>query len=200
MTRLLQVPSIKNSQKISRGDNMKCFGKKQELAIEYEIVDEESYFEFWVDNKPLCRFCRDENEQQYKWELSHIIDWLVENEQYILEETEFPLQVNANSSLEFFDKSGEFDSDDIEEFDKWFEKRQDWYFRHSWYSNRAGSFLAEVMFRRVGEKIEIQWDNTCLYEGIEFINPKGIYYVDVSIFQQVIHGFIEDYQYNHKFI
>ena len=169
---------------------------KKELAIEYEVIGEESYFEFLVDNKQLCCFLKDGKEQQYKWELSCIIDWLIENEEYILDEIEFPLKVNANSSLEFFNKSGEFDSDDIEEFHKWFEKRQDWYFRHSWYSNRAGSFLAEVMFRRVGETIEIEWDNTCLYEEIDFINPKGIYYIDIVTFQQVINEFIEDYKYN----
>jgi len=178
---------------------MKCFGNKQELAIEYKIIDEEGYFEFWVDNKPLCCFYKDGKKQQYKWQLSHIVDWLIENEQYILAETEFPLNVNANSSIDFFDKSGEFDSDDIEEFSRWFEKRQDWYFRHSWYSSRAGSFLADVIFRRVGENIEIEWDNTLLYEGIEFINPKGIYYVNKNVFRQVINDFIIDYQNNYAF-
>ena len=49
------------------------------------------------------------------------------------------------------------------------------------------------MFRRVGENIEIEWDNTCLYKGIEFINPKGIYYVNNMVFQQVINDFIKDY-------
>ena len=172
---------------------MKCFGNKQELAIEYEIIDEEGYFEIWVDNKPLCCFCKEGKKQQYKWQLSHIVDWLIKNEQYILDEIEFPLNVDANSSIDFFNKSSEFDSDDVEEFHRWFEKRQDWYFRHSWYSNRAGSFLADIMFRRVGENIEIEWDNTCLYKGIEFINPKGIYYVNNMVFQQVINDFIKDY-------
>ncbi len=172
---------------------MKCFGNKQELAIEYEILDEEGYFEFWVDNKPLCCFYKDGKKQQYKWQLSHIVDWLIENEQYILDEIEFPLNVNANSSIDFFDKSGEFDSDDIEEFHRWFEKRQDWYFRHSWYSNRAGSFLAEVFFRRLGNKIEIEWDNTGVYDGVYFVNPTGLHYVDIDLFQRVMNDFILDF-------
>ena len=179
---------------------MKCFGKRKELAIEYEIIGKEGYFEFWVDDKPLCCFYKDGKKEQYKWELSYIVNWLIENEQYILNEIEFPLQVDANSSIKFLDKSGEFDSDNMEEFDRWFEKRQDWYFRHSWYSNRAGSFLSDIMFRRVGEKIEIEWDNTVLYKGIEFISPKGIYYIDISIFKQIVNEFIEDYKCKCEFI
>lgn len=175
---------------------MKCFGEKEELAIEYEIIDNESYFDIWVDGKSLCCFYRDGKKQYNKCELSYIIEWFIANTQHIIEEKDFPLQVNADSSLDFWDKSGKFDSEDIEEFHDWFEKRQDWYFRHSWYSERAGSFLAEVMFRRVGEKIEIEWDNSCLYDGIDFINPSGINYVGVDTFQQVVNEFIRDYKNN----
>lgn len=182
--------------------NMKCFGNKQKLAIEYEIMNKVACFEFWVDNKPLCCFFKNGKRQQYKltkWELSQIVEWLIKNERYILNEIEFPLQVNAKTSMEFLDKSGTFDSDDIEEFHNWYTKRQDWYFRHSWYFNRGGSCMADIMFRRDGKKIEIEWNNTYLYEEIKFVNPKGIYYVDITIFQQVINEFIEDYKFNYAF-
>ena len=85
----------------------------------------------------------------------------------------------------------EFTDDD--EFDEWFEKRQEWYFRHSWYANRGGSYLPDILFRRVDNKIELEWDNSDLYEGINFINCKGTYYLDILFFQEVIDSFIEDY-------
>lgn len=181
---------------------MKCFGNKQKLAIEYEIINEVAHFEFWAGNKPLCSLYKNGKKQLYqlsKWELSQIVDWFVEKEQYILNEIEFPLHIDAKSSIEFLDKSGTFDSDNIEEFDKWYTIRQNWYFRHSWYYNRGGSCMANIMFRRVDKEIEIEWNNTNLYEEVEFVNPKGIYYVDIIIFRQVVNEFVQDYKFSHIF-
>ncbi len=67
-------------------------------------MKEVACFEFWVDNKPLCCYSKDGKRQKYKltkYEMSQIIDWLIENEQYILDEIEFPLQIEAKSSREF---------------------------------------------------------------------------------------------------
>ena len=176
---------------------MRCFGERDKLSIEYEVIDEEGYLEFWIDNKELCCFYKNGKKQRYKWDLLCVFEWLVDNKDYILNETQFPLPVNANSSIDFWNKSGEFDSDNFEEDYTWFKKRQDWYFRHSWYSNRSGSFLAEIFFRRTGEKIEVEWDNTCLYDEIEFVNPKGIYYVNVEMFERIIDSFVKDYKSNY---
>ncbi len=151
-------------------------------------------FEFWVGGKPLCCFCVYGKMHQYKWDLSFIVNWLMENRQYIMHEMDFPLDVDAKTSIDFWNKSGEFDSEDIEEFHEWYEKRQDWYFRHSWYSYCAESYLAEIFFRRVEDLIEIEWDNTNLYEDVIFLNPKGIYYVDAFQFKKVIDEFIQEFK------
>lgn len=173
---------------------MRRYGLKEKFAIEYEMVNSESgYFELWVSNKAVCCFQKDNTMQQYYWDLSYIVDWLNNNRYNLLKEIEFPLPISARTSIDFLNKSNDFDSDDIDEFTKWFEKRQEWYFRHSWYSNRAGSYLAEVIFRRVNDKIEVEWDNTHLYKEIYFINPKGLYYVDIDLFQQVVDDFILDF-------
>lgn len=173
---------------------MKSFGKREIFAIEYEMLDmENGYFEMWVHNTPICCYFKNSIMYQYKWNLSYIVEWLNKNILNILKENEFPLPVKADTSIDFYNKSGDFDSDDIDEFDKWFEKRQEWYFSHSWYANRAGSYLAEVLFRRVNNTIEIEWDNTDLYDGVYFVNPKGLYYVDVEFFQQTVSDFIMDF-------
>ncbi|MBU5316075.1 hypothetical protein KQI30_07305 [Clostridium bornimense] len=173
---------------------MKCFGIKNVFAIEYELYNSNNgSLEVWVDNKSVCNFLKDGEIYKYKWDLVYVIEWLCKNKDNIINEIGFPLQVKAETSIEFYNKSGEFDSDDADEFDEWFEKRQEWYFRHSWYSNRGGSYLPDILFRRVNDKIEVEWDNSVLYDGINFINPKGIYYVDISLFQQVINGFVEDF-------
>ncbi|URZ17192.1 hypothetical protein [Clostridium felsineum] len=112
-------------------------------------------------------------------ELNLIVEWLCKNRNNIINETQFSLTVEANNAIEFYNKSGDFDSDD-DEFDSWYKKRQDWYFRHSWYSNNGGSYLADIIFRRVDDTIGIAWGNSELFNGIKFNNPKAIYYVYVS--------------------
>lgn len=175
---------------------MNCFGEKSDFAIEYELINgNEGYFDMWVGGKPLCRFIKNNQEIRYKWDLLPIVQWLEENMLNILEEKEFPLPVVATTAIEFYNLSGEFDMDDFDEFNKWFIKRQEWYFRHSWYVNRSGSFLADVLFHRFdNEKIEIVWDNFCLYPEVQFAYPKGIWYVDVAVFQAVVHEFISNFR------
>lgn len=173
---------------------MRCFGKRDLFGIEYFLIDmEKAYFEIWVYNKPICSFYKNNIKYQCICNLLNIVEWLNKNISNILNEEEFPLPVEANTSIEFYIKSGGFDSDDIDEFDKWFEKRQEWYFSHSWYSERAGSYLAEILFRRVNNKIEIEWDNTSLYDEVCFMNPKGLYYIDINLFEQIIDEFVSDF-------
>ncbi len=173
---------------------MKSFGKRKIFALEYEIIDMDSgYFEMWVHNTPICCFFNNNIVEKYKWDLSYIVEWLNNNISNLLKEDEFPLPIRANSSIDFYNKSGDYESEDIDEFEKWFEKRQEWYFCHSWYSSRAGSYLAEVFFRRIGNKIEIEWDNTKLYDEVHFVNPKGLYYIDIDLFKQIISDFVLDF-------
>lgn len=92
------------------------------------------------------------------------------------------------------ESSSKFDSDYDAEFDSWYEKRQDWMFQHSWYSSRAGGYLADVYFLRVKDKIEISWDNTCLYHDIEFLNQMGKYYMNAAVFENIITKFINAFK------
>ena len=81
-----------------------------------------------------------------------------------------------------------------EKFDEWYGKRQEWNWRHSWFSERGGSFLPLVFFRKVDDQIEIEWDSTAIYEeeDVYFINPKGLHYIDLDIFKQVVEEFLRD--------
>lgn len=184
---------------------MEWFGDRETFAIAYELKDNPfsefgrndptwGVFQMWVDNKSVCTFSIDGKLREYEWDLNYIVEWLQQNKHNVFNETQFPLPVEGKTSIEFYKKSGEFDSDVDKEFDLWFEKRQDWYFRHSWYSNNGGSILADVFFRKVGDKIEISWDNSELYDEIKFINPKGVYYVSFDFFQEVINNFVDDFR------
>jgi len=175
-------------------NDMKLFGEKNKFAMEYEMTDSAAgLFELWVGGLPVC--CKKENDSiiPYEWRLDALAQWLEDNLQGLICEEDFPLPVSAEGSLDFYAKSGEFDSDSLDEIEAWFGKRQDWLWRHSWYIAREGSYLAEVFFRRVGENIEVEWDNSNLYDGIVFANPKGKYLVDAGFFEQTVKAFLSDF-------
>lgn len=183
---------------------MKYFGNKKEFSLSYELkknpFDESDdvmqtwgIFQMWVNNESICTFSIGDMIKEYEWELIYIIEWLSKNKNNILIEEQFPLPVDGQNSIELYSNSGDFDSDDDDEFDSWFEKRQDWHFRHSWYSNNGGSYLADIMFRRVKDTIEIAWDNSDLFDEIKFINPRGLYYVPVQLFEDTVNSFIKDF-------
>ncbi|WP_411680984.1 hypothetical protein [Clostridium thailandense] len=183
---------------------MKYFGNKEVFAVAYELKESPfnesegneptwGIFQMWVNNKSVCTFSMDDQIRDYEWNLIFIVEWLCKNKNNILNETQFPLPTEGNNAIELYNNSGDFDSDDDDEFDSWFEKRQDWYFKHSWYSNNGGSYLADVIFRRVEDTIEIAWDNTGLYDEVKYNNPKGVYYIPFEVFQDVVNSFIENF-------
>ena len=121
----------------------------------------------------------------YRWkECQDIIEWIYENMMYILSDDNFPLSISADSAAEKCEISYKLDFDDIEQY----EILQEWMFRHSWFSARAGSYLADVYFVRNDNMIEISWDNTNTFEedGIKFVFPKGKYEVDKNIFEEIM--------------
>ena len=175
---------------------LKTFGDKNELALEYEKSEgsDESVFNLFIQNSPVCMFRKNMITRTFKWKIDDLVEWLETNLDNILVEEGFPLPVDAKTAVDFMEKSSNFETDDDAEFDSWYEQRQDWSFRHSWYSSRAGGYLADVFFRKVGDMIEVSWNNHHLYTDIEFLHPSGVFYVGCDTFENVITHFIASYK------
>ncbi|WNS47093.1 hypothetical protein [Paenibacillus sp. MMS20-IR301] len=181
------------------------FGDTHIFAIKYDFTKNpfnergllaESWgkFELWVNGKELCKFSRNNQDTTYEWNLIHLVEWLSENLPTILTDEEFPLPVQGKTSIELLASSLEFDSDNDDEFDEWFSTKQDWEFKHSWFSSRGGSYLSEVYFRNFGNKIEISWNNESLYsDEISFPYSTGLEYVPIYVFESVIKDYIHDF-------
>ncbi|WP_239634086.1 hypothetical protein [Paenibacillus sp. H1-7] len=131
----------------------------------------------------------------YQWNLIYIVEWFSENLIYILGDDPFPLPVEGQHSLELLDNSFISELDNDSDFDEWFDIKQNWEFKHSWFLNRAGSFLPVVLFRRVNDEIEIAWSNGSTYSshGVSFINPTGVKYISFRKFELIITNFIKDF-------
>ncbi|MGO0062844.1 DUF5984 family protein [Brevibacillus fluminis] len=185
---------------------VKVFGDKNVFAIRYEFVTNpfneisligETWgrFELIVQGIHVCEYRRGSSITTYQWNLMYIVEWLIENLKHIVSDELFPLPVKGQNSLELLDNCLLFESDNDVELDVWFDTKQDWEFKHSWFSSRAGSFLPYVFFRRVNDKVEIAWNNESIYssEAISFLHPSGIEYVPLDIFDSVVKNFIEDF-------
>lgn len=185
---------------------LKVFGEKKTFAIQYEFLDNpfnesnligETWgsFQIFINGKDICQYKRKDMVVNYQWNLMYIVEWFSENLEHILSTEPFPFPVEGKHSIELLENCLEFDLDHEDEFNEWFDKKQNWEFKHSWFSNRAGSFLSDVFFRRVGDEIEIAWNNESTYisEGVSFINSIGVEYVPSSIFEVSVKKFIEDF-------
>jgi hypothetical protein len=182
---------------------MKIFGDKMIFAIEYDLdcpdkYDiEEAELKVYINSKSVCTFKRTGTIYEFKWDIKDIAEWLEVNLGRILEEEEdFPLPVEGKTAVELYQNSCDFESDDEAKFDDWYDKRHEWIYDHSWLSSRAGGYLANLNFRKVAGTIEISWNNLKLYseEGIEFLNPVGVFYVEIDYLKRVIHSFVETFK------
>ncbi|MDE6016158.1 MAG: hypothetical protein K2H41_10745 [Acetatifactor sp.] len=175
---------------------MKRFGNRKQFALEYYGSEPDGYncFKCWIEGQDICRYVfQGKKVFSTHCDVYNIKDWFVENWDIIMSSCEFPLGIQADSSTDFYEKSGDFDSDDDEEFYEWFSTRQDWWFSHSWYVSRRNEYIPNVFFRRKDDMMEIDWDSSNLYEdeGVQFIYPKGIYYLEINVFKNIICSFVK---------
>lgn len=172
---------------------MKVFGEKNRFAIEYELISTNScssygYINLWINNMNICSYNQD---QQYEGELYYITDWFCDKIEYVLGYDAFPLPVKGNTAQELIESADHFESDNNLEFDLWYAAKNRWVLNHCWLAARGGSVFPSVYFRRVGEYIEISWDNEFWKESdIVFDSQKGAYRVEFEIFSKIITKFL----------
>lgn len=171
---------------------MTLLGNRNIFAIELSKDMDAYQMSLYIDGKDILQFKVNGTIYSYRWrDFDDIKEWVQENLKYILQDDKFPLEVSGDSAAELCERSYKIELDDIEKY----EELQDWMFRHSWFSARAGSFLADVYFRKVNDKIEISWDNrdTFKKDGIVYVFAKGKSSIDVGRFCGTIEGFISAY-------
>ena len=166
---------------------MKLIGNKNSFGIELGKDMSAYQLSVYVQGNDILKKEKGGVVYTYRWrECQDIIEWIHENMKYILSDDKFPLSISADSSAEKCEISYKSDLDDIEQY----EILQEWMFRHSWFSARAGSYLADIYFVRNDNMIEISWDNTNTFkeDGIKFVFPKGKYEVDKDVFEDIMKG------------
>lgn len=142
----------------------------------------------WINNKNICAY--DQN-QRYVGDLYYIVNWFCEKIEYILGHDVFPLPVDGKTTLVLIENANKFDSDNKLEIDLWYAAKSRWVLNHCWFIARGGSVLPCVYFRRIGDLIEISWDNTLWKKkNINFEFQKGVFQIGVRPFTVIITEFL----------
>ncbi|MBQ5446997.1 MAG: hypothetical protein IIT48_10100 [Lachnospiraceae bacterium] len=169
---------------------MICIGEKNKFALEFEDTSV-SIFRCWIKGINACAYIYDNERYDCHCHISDIIQWFIDCYDIIVSDDNYPLGIEAKNALEFYNKSGEFESDDIDIFDEWYTTRQEWYFRHSFYWCRRNEYLPDIFFEKKGNYINIIWDMVDLYNDVKYIYPQGDYLINISDFCEVINEFIK---------
>ena len=160
----------------------------------YDIEEHMTEFYFYVNGKNILEYIYDSKE---KWTTTGYLDDLMEYLRFTLSfidnDEPFPYDYEANSAIELDEIARDFDTDDEEEFYKYYDKLNDWRWNHCWHHERAGAYIADVMFRKVGNNIEISWDSEHEGEHVLFTNPKGCVLVPCFEYFDTITDIISEY-------
>jgi len=168
------------------------------LAINTQIHDpeyHESELQFWINDINILeyRYQSEEKTRTATGNLYMIFEYLEDSLRFIDNDTPFPHQVKGNSACELDRNARYFESDDDEEFDAFFDPLDEWSREHSWIIARLDIYLANVMFRKVDDCIEISWDNHDLYKDVQFLSLEGCVRIPCEEYRKVILKAVDDY-------
>ena len=180
---------------------MKKTGEKSRIQLIYEFkenpFDNEiawGSFQFYVNNKDICEIMRNGEKCKYEWNLIYLIEWLIDNIEYIIGHDPFPFpsiySENLNDMLDLAQKK-EFETQ-LEDI-LWYGALSDWIRRHSWVANDDGSCISEVYFYRSGDEIEISWNNENRKCGkIQYSHLIGSEKFEIEYFKTLLFNFIKN--------
>ena len=151
-------------------------------------------FQLWVGGRNLCRYAvGTEESQSVYWHLLPLVEWLVENWDYLfheqrppirnaaefawhsLAETNSPLALRHGLAWNFAAAS----------------KNAQWSARHSITTCREGGLFPEVVFRRFWCDVEVSWGDTLppgTPAGFRFVERSGAGRLPVSLVAEPVHS------------
>jgi hypothetical protein len=143
----------------------------------------------WARNRCLTRSVSSEGgtSDEIRWNLLSILQWLIEVGIQLINEEPFPLAIRSRrvrDGCEWFNDSEiPLLTLNDEEEDSWFQARSEWRRRHGLRRAADDAALPNIVFRRVGEFLEISWDNErwgASRPDLSFVERRGTELVSVA--------------------
>lgn len=180
-------------------DNEKILGDKSSFGIGFIFFDDahETELSMYIKGRNILAFTREGKRMTTRWNLDGLAIWLRDFIDNMLEDI-FPFEVEGDSIADKDRNAREFDPDDDDEFDRYYEKLYEWDERHRWHSKSNGAILANVYFQRVGNSVEVSWNNADLEEYVIYDTEEGSELVNKDTFVKVVDEFLKEYA-NHWF-
>ncbi len=156
----------------------------------------------WADGICLTRSVRDDGSisDGVTWYLLPLLRWFVSVGRGMINEEPFPLRLCRDEIATAQDWYRESEQSELtlleNEEDDWFESRSDWWQRHSLRAAFEGAATPNVMFHRLGEHIEIAWDNEtwpASRPDLSFMHPRGELLVEASTFTSTMTELVRDF-------
>ena len=179
---------------------MKKIGEKNKIQFAYEFKknpfdDEVSWgqFQLYVNNKDICEVIRNGVEYKYEWSLIYLVDWIVNNIDYIIGYDPFPFMTIYGDNLsDMLDLSWKKEFENNSENILWYEALGTWEGKHTWSSNDDGSGISNIYFYRRENEIEIAWNNKEIkYEKMKYSYLSGSEKFEIEYFKSIILEFIK---------
>ena len=174
--------------------NRSIIGNPKQYAIgfAFDDVTRETELSMFIDDVNILEFQKEETKLTTKWNIDELVMWLrsfIDN----MCEDPYPVDASGQYAAEKDIIARDFDSDDIDEFDAYYDVFDDWIDRHRWHPAASGAILADLYFQQVDEKVEISWNNQDCEEDVSFTNVLGGCSVNKDVFISVVEGFLKEY-------
>lgn len=173
--------------------------KTVQFAILYKFFDEshETEISMMINGNNILSFENDGRILTTRWNIDGLALWLREFLNH-MEEDPYPVEAEGEYAAIKDINARNFDSDDDEEFDAYYDKLDEWNFRHRWHPASDGAIVADLYFQLIGENVEISWNNCELEDGVCFKYKLGGKRIPKEQFVSVINSFLKAYA-NHWF-
>jgi len=170
-------------------------GNKENFAIEYKIASKKektTELYMYVDGVNILEFELDGEVHTTTWDIDELVEWL-EGFSHRNDETPFPHEVPGETAAEKDVNARDFDSDDEDQYDKYYETLNQWVYDHTWNHASSGGILANVYFRRVEQDVELSWDNDD-QAYVSFVSMRGSKMVNAEEFKGIVRTFASAYR------
>lgn len=174
------------------------------FAIGYAFIGDERTTEIsmWVEDANLLGFTKDECHHTTRWlYLEGLVAWL---NSFVLNMADdpFPIDVDgeyaaekdANAPALAPELDDDSSDEELDAFDAYLDRFEDWSWNHTWVSERGGAILSHMFFEYKDGVVELSWNNLSPEEGVTFDCEFGGTRVDAEVFKTVVLEFVDAYE------
>jgi len=152
--------------------------------------------ELWADGRCLTlNRAQGDVRTWVEWSLFGLAEWLVGNGERLLNEEPFPIAARRNiaDAAEWLDATLDCPHWTDEEEQTWFEVRSAWSERHVFSTATLDMALPDVVWRRLGDLVEISWSNgatASVRADVTFLDQRGVALVDANLAARTLSEFV----------